>query len=166
MSSRIAVMMAGELIQVGTPAEIYDDPGDIRVAEFIGSPKINILPGRVRKDGGVEVLGTALRLACSAPAGDCRVGVRPERIELGAGPISGSVVHLENLGAEAFVHLAIEGAGARLIARLADVRQLPAMGSSVAFGFASDAVRVFDSAGKRIELRVEKAERMREAAHV
>ncbi|WP_454649301.1 ABC transporter ATP-binding protein [Bradyrhizobium liaoningense] len=166
MSSRIAVMMGGELIQAGTPAEIYNDPDDIRVAEFIGSPKINVLPGRIRKDGGVDVLGTALKLSCNAAAGECRVGVRPERIEVGAGPFSGTVVHLENLGAEAFVHLAIEGAGLRLIARLADVRHLPAMGSSVTFGFAPDAVRIFDPAGKRIELRVEQAERIREPAHV
>ena len=166
MSSRIAVMMAGELIQAGTPAEIYNDPGDIRVAEFIGSPKINILPGRIRKDGGIDVLGTALKLACGATAGDCRVGVRPERIELGTGPFSGTVVHLENLGAEAFVHLAIEGAASRLIARLADVRHMPVMGSRAAFGFAPDAVRVFDPAGKRIELRLEQPERIREHAHV
>ncbi|RTM13132.1 MAG: ABC transporter ATP-binding protein [Bradyrhizobiaceae bacterium] len=166
MSSRIAVMMGGELIQAGTPAQIYNDPSDIRVAEFIGSPKINILPGRIRNDGGIDVLGTALRLACKATAGDCRVGVRPERIELGAGPFSGSVVHLENLGAEAFVHLAIEGTALRLIARLADVRHLPAMGSALAFGFPPDAVRVFDPAGKRIELRAEQAERIREPAHV
>ena len=166
MSSRIAVMMAGELIQAGTPAEIYNDPCDIRVAEFVGSPKINILPGRIRKDGGIDVLGTALRLACAAATSDCRVGVRPERIELGTGPFSGTVVHLENLGAEAFVHLAIEGAGLRLIARLADVRHMPAMGSRAAFGFASDAVRVFDLAGRRIELRQEQPERIREPAHV
>ncbi|MCA1415160.1 ABC transporter ATP-binding protein [Bradyrhizobium sp. NBAIM20] len=166
MSSRIAVMMGGELIQAGTPAEIYNEPGDIRVAEFIGSPKINILPGRIRKDGGVDLLGTALKLTCNAAAGDCRIGVRPERIELGTGPFSGTVVHLENLGAEAFVHLAVEGTGSRLIARLADVKHLPAMASSVAFGFAPDAVRMFDPAGKRIELRVEQAERIREPAHV
>jgi len=166
MSSRIAVMMAGELIQAGTPAEIYNDPADIRVAEFIGSPKINILPGRIRKDGGIDVLGTALKLACGATAGDCRVGVRPERIELGTGPFSGTVVHLENLGAEAFVHLAIEGPALRLIARLADVRHMPVMGSRAAFGFAPDAVWVFDPAGKRIELRLEQPERIREHAHV
>ncbi len=166
MSSRIAVMMGGELIQAGTPAEIYNKPGDIRVAEFIGSPKINVLPGRIRKDGGVDVLGTALMLTCHAAAGDCRIGIRPERIELGTGPFSGTVVHLENLGAEAFVHLAVEGTGSRLIARLADVRRLPAMASSVAFGFAPDAVRMFDPAGKRIELRVEQAGRIREPAHV
>jgi multiple sugar transport system ATP-binding protein len=166
MSSRIAVMMAGELIQAGTPAEIYNDPCDIRVAEFVGSPKINILPGRIRKDGGIDVLGTAFKLACAAAPSDCRVGVRPERIELGAGPFSGTVVHLENLGAEAFVHLAIEGAGLRLIARLADVRHMPVMGSRAAFGFATDAVRVFDLAGRRIELRQDQPERIREPAHV
>ncbi|MCA1359497.1 ABC transporter ATP-binding protein [Bradyrhizobium sp. IC3069] len=166
MSSRIAVMMGGELIQAGTPAEIYNEPGDVRVAEFIGSPKINVLPGRIRKDGGVDVLGTALKLTCNAAAADCRIGVRPERVELGTGPFSGTVVHLENLGAEAFVHLAVEGTGSRLIARLADVKHLPAMASSVAFGFAPDAVRMFDPAGKRIELRMEQAERIREPAHV
>jgi len=112
------------------------------------------------------VLGTTLKLTCHAAAGDCRIGVRPERIELGTGPFSGTVVHLENLGAEAFVHLAVEGTGSRLIARLADVKHLPAMASSVAFGFAPDAVRMFDPAGKRIELRVEQAERIREPAHV
>ena len=143
-------------------------PGDVtdRDIPFIGSPKINVLPGRIRKDGGVDVLGTGLKLSSSAAAGECRVAVRPERIDLGTGPFTGTVVHLENLGAEAFVHLAIAGSGLRLIARLADVRHLPAMGGSVTFGFAPDAVRIFDPAGKRIELRLEQAERVREPAHV
>ncbi len=166
MSSRIAVMMGGELIQAGTPADIYNDPNDIRVAEFIGSPKINILPGRIRKDGGIEMLGIALKLASSAGAGDCHLGVRPERIELGSGPFSGTVVHMENLGAEAFIHLAIEASGLRLIARISDIRHMPAMASRLAFGFASDAVKAFDAAGKRIALRLEQPERVREPAHV
>src|SRR5512139_4043892 len=166
MSSRIAVMMGGELVQVGTPAEIYDNPRDIRVAEFVGSPKINILPGRIRKDGGVEALGTALRLTCTAAASDCRIGVRPERVELGAGPFSGTVTHLENLGAEAFVHLAVEGAATRLIARLGDPRRLPAMGCTLAVGFAADAAQAFDAAGRRIDVRLEQPERSREPALV
>jgi multiple sugar transport system ATP-binding protein len=166
MSSRIAVMMGGELIQVGTPAEIYDNPRDIRVAEFVGSPKINILAGRIRTDGGVEALGAAMRLACTAAAANCRIAVRPERIELGTGPFSGTVSHLENLGAEAFVHLAVEGAATRLIARLGDPRRLPAMGSRLAFGFAPDAAQAFDAAGKRIDVRLEQPERSREPALV
>src|SRR5689334_9697184 len=54
MSNRLAVMIGGELVQVGKPAEIYDDPRDVRVAEFVGSPKINLLPGRIRDDGRIE----------------------------------------------------------------------------------------------------------------
>ena len=55
MSDRVALMMGGEVLQVAPPAEIYDRPAELRVAEFIGSPKINVLPGTVRGDGGVDV---------------------------------------------------------------------------------------------------------------
>ena len=54
MSDRVAVMMDGELLQVAPPAALYDDPADLRVAEFVGSPKINVLPGMVAADGAVE----------------------------------------------------------------------------------------------------------------
>jgi len=166
MSSRIAVMTGGELIQVGTPGEIYDDPRDIRVAEFIGNPKINILPGQVRCDGGLEILGTALRCTGASAPGACRIAVRPERIELGDGPFSGTVIHLENLGAEAFVHLALECVPTRLIARLHDRRQLPPLSSRLAFGFAPDAVRAFDADGKRIDIGLDAAPRIRQRARV
>jgi len=167
MSNRIAVMIGGELVQVATPAEIYDNPRDIRVAEFVGSPKINFLPGRIRKDGGVEVLGVVLKMGgLAGQGGDCSVGVRPERIELGAGPFSGTVIHLENLGAEAFVHLGIDGVDARLVARIADPRHLPAMSSKVALGFSPEALRVFDAAGKRVDVVIEQPRRVREFALV
>jgi multiple sugar transport system ATP-binding protein len=166
MSSRLAVMIGGELVQVGRPAEIYDDPRDVRVAEFVGSPKINMLPGRIRNDGLVEVLGHALRLVSPESPGNCRIGVRPERIELGSGPFSGTVVHVENMGAEAFVHLGLKGCDVRLVARVSDVRRLPDIASLVSFNFAADAVRAFNAAGKRIDVTVEQAERIRERAVV
>ena len=166
MSSRLAVMIGGELVQVGRPAEIYDNPRDVRVAEFVGSPKINMLPGRLRDDGRIEVLGQVLRLTSSQPSGDCRIGVRPERIELGSGPFSGIVIHTENMGAEAFVHLGLNGTDARLVARVNDVRRLPDIGNHLTFNFAADAVRAFNSAGKRIDVTVEQHERIRERAVV
>jgi multiple sugar transport system ATP-binding protein len=151
MSGRIAVMIGGELIQVGTPAAIYEDPHDIRVAEFIGTPKINAFPGRVRGDGRLEVLGHVLHAATLAQAGECRVCVRPERIELsGSGVLSGTVVHLENLGSEAFVHVGSEGMNAPVVARVNDPSLLPTIGASVGYGFVPDAVRAFDAGGKRI----------------
>jgi multiple sugar transport system ATP-binding protein len=166
MSSRLAVMMEGQLVQVGRPAEIYDNPRDVRVAEFVGSPRINLLPGRIRDDGGLEVLGHRLHLASSQPAGHCRIGVRPERIEVGSGPFSGTVVHLENMGSEAFVHLGLDGADARLVARINDVRRLPEIGNRIAFDFPAEAVRAFNGAGKRIDVVAGQAERIREPALV
>ncbi|MGQ0682100.1 ABC transporter ATP-binding protein [Bradyrhizobium sp.] len=166
MSSRLAVMIGGELVQVGRPAEIYDNPRDVRVAEFVGSPKINMLPGRVRDDGRIEALGQVIRLASSHPPGNCRIGIRPERIVLGNGPFSGTVIHTENMGAEAFVHLGLNGTDARVVARVNDVRRLPDVASHVPFNFTADAVRAFDSAGKRIDVTVEQVERARERAIV
>ena len=151
MSGRIAVMIGGELIQVGAPSAIYEDPRDIRVAEFIGTPKINAFPGRIRGDGRLEVLGHVLHAATSAAAGECRVCVRPERIELsGSGILSGTVVHLENLGSEAFVHIGSEGMNAPVVVRVNDPGLLPAIGASVGYGFVPDAVRAFDAGGKRV----------------
>ena len=168
MSGRIAVMIGGELIQVGTPAAIYEDPRDIRVAEFIGTPKINAFPGRIRSDGRLEVLGHVLHVATPAPAGECRICVRPERIELGtSGVLSGTVVHLENLGSEAFVHIGSPGMNAPVVARVNDPSQLPAIGSPVGYGFAPEAVRAFDAGGKRIATSIaSRVERPREMAVV
>ena len=167
MSSRIAVMIEGSIVQVGTPAEVYENPRDIRVAEFVGSPKINTLPGIVREDGGLEVLGRQLSLGTSAAAGRCSVCVRPERMELGSGQstFTGTVVHLEHLGAEAFVHVKVDRIELPLLARISPDSQLPEIGSVIHFGFSPSAVRVFDGAGKRIEIAAPaRSARMREKA--
>jgi multiple sugar transport system ATP-binding protein len=168
MSGRIAVMIGGELVQVGTPSAIYEDPRDIRVAEFIGTPKINAFPGRIRSDGRLEVLGHLLSVVTPAPEGECCVCVRPERIELGAsGALSGAVVHLENLGSEAFVHIGGPGMTVPVVARVNDPAKLPSLGSPVDYGFAPDAVRVFDRDGKRVAASVaSRAEWPREMAVV
>ena len=168
MSGRIAVMIDGELVQVGAPADVYEDPRDIRVAEFVGTPKINTFPGLVRADGRLEVLGQVVQATAQAPAGECRVCVRPERIELGASAaLSGTVVHLENLGSEAFVHIGNPAMNVAVVARLGDPRQLPAIGAAISFGFAPDAVRAFDPAGKRLTTSVlPRVERLREVAVV
>ncbi|MEO8319961.1 MAG: ABC transporter ATP-binding protein [Bradyrhizobium sp.] len=168
MSGRIAVMIDGELVQVGAPADVYEDPRDIRVAEFVGTPKINTFPGLVRTDGRLEVLGQLVQATIHAPAGECRICVRPERIELGAsGALSGTVVHLENLGSEAFVHIGSLAMNVAVVARLGDPRQLPTIGTSISYGFAPDAVRAFDTAGKRLAASVlPRVERLREVAVV
>ncbi|OED36567.1 glycerol-3-phosphate ABC transporter ATP-binding protein [Chromatiales bacterium (ex Bugula neritina AB1)] len=144
MSDRIAVMMDGEIIQTGTPAEIYHNPLDIRVAEFIGSPKINILPAKQTPEGRVAILNQLTPLHSDLPnAAIQSVGIRPEACQLIGAAISGSgreesahgndpagtaantnslaltgvVSHLENFGAEVFVHVVVEGLTEPLILR-------------------------------------------------
>jgi multiple sugar transport system ATP-binding protein len=60
LSDRVAVMLDGELLQVAPPQQIYADPAERRVAEFIGSPKINMLDAVVRERGLVDVAGSTL----------------------------------------------------------------------------------------------------------
>src|SRR6478672_9707510 len=56
LATRIAVMKAGELLQLGTPKEIYENPADLFVAGFMGSPSMNLIPARlVEANGGLDV---------------------------------------------------------------------------------------------------------------
>lgn len=96
MSDRLAVMNAGRIMQVGAPAEIYSNPADRFVADFIGL--MNFLPGRILAQSGeeatVEFLGNhRLNVAGrSELTGNCLVAVRPEDIALSrTGPIRCSV---------------------------------------------------------------------------
>lgn len=167
MSTRIAVMIDGHIVQIGTPNEVYENPRDIRVAEFVGSPKINVIPGAIRDDGGLEALGRPLGLHAQASAGRCSICVRPERVEIGGGQgaISGTVAHLENLGAEAFVHVRVDGVAAPLVVRVNPDRALPTIGNGIELSFSPSSIRVFDASGKRIQAMLPlRSSRVREAA--
>jgi ABC-type sugar transport system ATPase subunit len=86
MGTRVAVMNAGHIEQVGTPQEVYDAPASVFVATFIGTPPMNVLP------------------AGTFESGDHLVGMRPEHVTIGAaGPVSGIVRLVEHLGHETLV---------------------------------------------------------------
>jgi multiple sugar transport system ATP-binding protein len=94
LATRIAVMKAGELLQLGTPKEIYENPADLFVAGFMGSPSMNLIPAKlVQANGGIAVEVTrADGGPASLPLGhgnaawnayggrDVVLGVRPEHI--------------------------------------------------------------------------------------
>ncbi|MBC7580424.1 MAG: TOBE domain-containing protein [Tardiphaga sp.] len=120
----------------------------------------------------VAALGLALALAAGAHAQDDKmvptpIPAHPTSIELGTGAFSGRVVHLENMGSEAFVHIGLESMGSPVVARINDPRRLPLIGSSISCGFVADAVRAFDAGGKRIDtVGQPQLERAREIALV
>jgi multiple sugar transport system ATP-binding protein len=122
MSARIAVMIDGELLQVAPPQTIYADPADVRVAAFVGSPRINLLQGVVRDAGAVDAAGTLFDVATDlAPGTAVTVGLRPEALTLvrhaGRGVIAGRVRLVEHLGADLFVHLECAGEREPVIVR-------------------------------------------------
>jgi multiple sugar transport system ATP-binding protein len=84
LADRIAVMRDGVIQQLGTPYEIYDSPANTFVADFVGEPAINLLPGIAAGDGCVRLSG-AVRLALPVPVARGReivVGIRPEDLRL------------------------------------------------------------------------------------
>ena len=158
MSDRVAVMMDGDLLQIGTPAEIYADPQSLRVAGFIGSPQINLLPGVLGLQG-IDLAGCVMPLAGppSAPAGDrVTVGVRPESLVLGraARPprLAGEVRHLEHLGSDVFVHIDWPGSDQYIVGRVAPSGLGGiAVGARLEFGFDPADALLFDAEGRRLQ---------------
>ena len=107
LAQRMIVMNAGRIEQIGTPDEVYYRPATTFVASFIGSPPMNLIPGRA--DGSRFVAGgQTLALPAAAPrAGDLVLGLRPEHAELSASGAPGwqlKVEALEMLGAERLVY--------------------------------------------------------------
>jgi multiple sugar transport system ATP-binding protein len=109
MGTRIIVLDGGVVQQFGTPQEIYERPANTFVAQFIGSPPMNLLPVEVA-GGRVSVLETGLALPHEFPGladGRYRLGVRPESITVTQDPrddgLRAHVVDVEHLGGETVV---------------------------------------------------------------
>jgi multiple sugar transport system ATP-binding protein len=104
MSDRVALMDRGRILQLGTPAELYDTPADVAVARFIGSPPINLVETIAGEDGAIRLAGMVLR----APGpGRCTVGLRPEALRVAPpapGLLAARLRRAENLGAEWLLH--------------------------------------------------------------
>jgi multiple sugar transport system ATP-binding protein len=165
MGDRIAVMNAGEVLQVGPPQEVYDRPRDLFVAGFIGSPAMNFLPLESAAERGataVSVAGAKVevpRLHAGVAAGDGVLGVRPEQIHIEPhGRVRGRVFAVEYMGASQLV--TVETDAGRL--RVKSSNTVPvAPGDNV--GLALDAARVI--VFERASRRAVPSDLMGEAAH-
>src|SRR5213592_886630 len=106
MADRIAVMNEGRIEQLGAPLELYDRPANLFVAQFIGSPAMNVIDGQVRSANGetwVDALGQRWPAPASARASDgqaVKYGIRPEHLQLGRDGVPAEVVVVEPMGHE------------------------------------------------------------------
>ncbi|QHO79172.1 glycerol-3-phosphate ABC transporter ATP-binding protein [Bradyrhizobium sp. CCBAU 051011] len=145
MSDRVAVMMDGELLQVDRPERLYRDPEDLRVAEMIGSPKINVVS---------RAHWTSL--GASLPAGVHRntayLAFRPEAVGIvasGDGRLNGVVASVENLGSDIFLNVTLaDGQGTVVVRTHPDASRCEA-GRSIGLQIDPACLLQFDNAGRR-----------------
>ncbi len=107
MSDRLAVMNNGRIEQVGEPREVYDEPANKYVADFLGLA--NLLPANCT-ERGIEVLGTRVEGDVQGLSGPCTVLVRPERVRLvppSDGQVRAQVDHVVFAGAATQLHLRV-----------------------------------------------------------
>jgi multiple sugar transport system ATP-binding protein len=116
MADKIVVMNGGRVEQQGAPLELYDNPANLFVAGFIGSPAMNFMPGRLQRNGaGFEVaLGEGLAMRAPEVPGladgrEITIGVRPEHLAVRDDGIPAEVVVVEPTGADTQIYCKVAG---------------------------------------------------------
>ena len=131
MADKIVVLNAGRVEQVGSPLNLYNHPDNLFVAGFIGSPKMNLL-------GGAE----------AAKHGATTIGVRPEHVEVGSGPWTGTVALAEHLGSDTFLKVNAGDLGTMTVRASGEVRVN--YGDTIQFGPAPGKIHRFGADGKNM----------------
>jgi multiple sugar transport system ATP-binding protein len=141
LADRVVVLRDGQIEQVGTPLELYDRPANQFVAQFIGTPRMNVAPF-----ADVQALVGALNLQSNDKG---FVGIRPECVSVvatGSGQLQAKVEIIESLGAETLIYLRT-GTGVQLVARQTSRTQLQ-VGDDVGVQVDLTQLHVFSESGR------------------
>jgi multiple sugar transport system ATP-binding protein len=152
MSDRVAVMMGGELLQVAPPEQLYRDPQDLRVAEMIGSPKINVVSRKRWTGHGAMPAGI--------DEGALHLAFRPEDAGItapGQGILGGTVANVENLGSDLFLTVALANEDESVVVRMHPDAPRVEEGRSVGVRVNPARLMQFSSSGTRLRSTERKA---------
>jgi ABC-type sugar transport system ATPase subunit len=138
MGDRIVLMNHGEIMQIGTPDEIYNQPQNLFTAEFIGSPKVNIFKGKDLKE-----ISDLTSLSNRTKA----VAIRPDDLIIDESKSNAKLINIENLGHEFLYHLEINKT--RFISRSKNKLDLK-IGITTGFGINYDNMLQYDEKGQLI----------------
>jgi multiple sugar transport system ATP-binding protein len=141
LADRVVVLRDGNIEQVGTPLELYDRPANQFVAQFIGTPQMNVVEA-----GKLPQITSVAGVAVPALGS---IGLRPENIALvapGQGQVQAKVELIEALGAETLIYVSTDS-GAPLVARLNTRTELQ-VGSPVGVRIDGDSAHLFDANGR------------------
>ena len=140
LADRIVVLNKGIIEQVGTPIELYSSPKNQFVAEFIGSPKMNIIDLEKDSDHNLKSINT--------PSQTSKVGIRPEHLFVtpeGETKLKGNVRHIENLGEHLLCYINIGGDN-EITAKL-DVSSSASLNQDINLGWVSENTHFFNNTG-------------------
>ena len=152
LANRIVVLNAGQIAQIGTPLELYNQPDNLFTAGFIGSPRMNLLPAATDANGSLIVAGTTLSLTATAlaPGQPATLGVRPEHVQ----PCSDSgadfalrIDLVERLGGETFLYA--RGPSDITLTIRCEGQSPAANGDLMHVRLSRDALHLFDATGHR-----------------
>ncbi|MBV8032547.1 MAG: sn-glycerol-3-phosphate ABC transporter ATP-binding protein UgpC [Betaproteobacteria bacterium] len=152
MADRIAVMNEGRVEQLGAPLELYDRPDNLFVAQFIGSPAMNVFEGTLRKSSScVEALGHRWPIGNAAAGTEgqaVKYGIRPEHLAMNGGGIPAEVVVVEPMGSEAELVVRV---GDAMLTVVAHGRSSAKPGDRISLRPETENAHVFDAgSGKRL----------------
>lgn len=146
MADRIVIMKDGHIQQVGTPAEAYHQPVNTFVAQFIGAPSMNMLPGKLHESGLHLWNGdpVPLALASSNAAHEVIIGVRPEDltpVDSSQALLNGTISVVEPLGSETLLYVDVDG---HEVIATDSGRAAPVPGTPISLGAQSESLHLFD----------------------
>mgnify|MGYP006413083053 FL=1 len=159
LGHRLLLMNEGRVEQIGTPLEVYEKPQTLFVAEFIGSPSMNLIPARLDATAEQAILGEAVYLPLN-PTGKSEkrdvpitLGMRPQRLETCEAKnamMNLQVEMLEKLGADTVVYGKMEQTDISLTVRLPGIHPVES-GDSLALTIPPEHLHIFDSeSGRRL----------------
>ncbi len=145
------VMNDGVAEQIGSPLEVYQTPQTLFAAQFIGSPAMNLIEGRIEA-GNLKLSNDAVIPIDAGYEGEVAVGIRPEHLLPDEhGPLQMQAALAEPLGANTLLHGDLAGSGEALTASLAGVHQLQQSSHSIRLGVDAEHIHLFDkTTGQRL----------------
>ena len=152
MADRMIVMNAGIAEQIGTPLDVYQKPRTLFAAQFIGSPAMNVIEGKL--EAGMVTLNNGVVLQTNSKlSGDVMVGIRPEHVSVDpSGPLELSIRTAEPLGANTLLHGYLAGHSDIFTASLAGVHQLSDTSRVIKLNISAEDIHLFDQqSGHRLE---------------
>ena len=155
LGDRIVIMRDGYIQQIGTPQEVFNNPRNLFVAGFIGTPQMNLFDARLVKEQDryfVELGGIRVELdgekrerlaAKGVESQDITLGVRPEHTQLVESGVAAKVDVSEMMGSSVHLHVTAEGKDVIIIVPTTDMKGHYSMGDTVHFSFNGSMAHVF-----------------------